>query len=554
MKLVALEGVAVKGEENVSAKAAGLPSSAEVETALRERFDEILGEVRRRGTDGYCSLRSVELYLFAAVLGLGRLFLQMFLRVVHESFEVPRAARRGWAKYERQGPKARTLRTLFGKLRYERFYMHKKNGTGGGYFPLDEKVGLTADGFSLPVLGWAAQLATKMSYAAAASVLKGFLGWAPSPKSIEKSVLGLGAYAEEYLDQLPPPDEDGEVLIIQIDGKGIPTATDAEMEKRRGERPKRTAIESARHRGREMRRRLGPRPRRKRGDKAKNAKVVHVIVLYTLRREFDEQGNPVLVGPLNKRVYVCTTTKRDAVRRARRLADKRGYTAKSGKAIQILTDGDETYAEAIADDFPKVVANNRHTLDMLHGVEYLWEAAYLLEPDDRDARSKWVADRKSEMCTDALEDMLGAMRSRLEDLDDTEPALAVEQRKSKDRPKKRKTPRQKLRDIIGYFEKRLHMMNYQELAEADLEWATGIAEGAVRYVLSHRFDDGSMRWIRERSARLMYLRCIEINGCWDHFIDHVHDKLSEQARRSKAPPRLLTNTAPPLCSQDADAA
>lgn len=543
MNLVALDDHDVKAKRQ-SLLNSSVMSSGEAEKAVRQRFEELVDELRVRVDCD--TVVSVERMLFTRLLALGRLLVALFLSLAHESLDVPRKSTRGRARFERQGPKARSLRTLFGQVRYERFYMHKKNGIGGGYFPLDEKLGLTADGFSLPVLSWATQLATKMSYAAAATVLKGFLGWAPSTKSIEKTVLGLGGFAEEYLDHLPCPDNDGEVLVIQIDGKGIPTATEAELAKRRGKRPGRNGIKSARHRGRDKRRRRGDKPRRKQGDKAKNAKVVHMIVLYTLRPEVDDDGDRILVGPLNKRVYVCTTTKRDAVRRARRLADKRGFAADSGKTVQILTDGDETYAEAIAQQFPNVAANELHTLDMLHAVEYLWEAAHLLEPDDRDRRKEWVDERRSEMCTDNLDQMLAAMRDRLEDLDDTEsPRPAASKRKRKrGRPKKRKTQRQKLRDIMTYFEKRLHMMNYQTLAEADLEWATGIVEGAIRYTLSHRFDDGSMRWLQERSACLIHLRCIEINGYWDEFIHFVHDKLNGQARRSKSPPRLLTNTPP----------
>ncbi|MBC8423212.1 hypothetical protein H8E07_03735 [bacterium] len=45
--------------------------------------------------------------------------------------------------------------------------MHQTNGRGGGYYPLDTALGLTADGFSAGVLGRAVLLATKMSFAAA---------------------------------------------------------------------------------------------------------------------------------------------------------------------------------------------------------------------------------------------------------------------------------------------------------------------------------------------------------------------------------------------------
>jgi hypothetical protein len=57
--------------------------------------------------------------------------------------------------------------------------------------------------------------------------------------------------------------------------------------------------------------------------------------------------------------------------------------------------------------------------------------------------------------------------------------------------------------------------------------------GAVNYVIAERFDSGGMRWIKERAEPLLQLRCIEINGGWDKFISHVHDKTSAQAQLLK---------------------
>ena len=67
------------------------------------------------------------------------------------------------------------------------------------------------------------------------------------------------------------------------------------------------------------------------------------------------------------------------------------------------------------------------------------------------------------------------------------------------------------------------MMNYKELIERDLEIGSGVVEGAVRYVVSQRFDAAGMRWIRERAEALLQLRCIEINDHRDEFLMFVHE-------------------------------
>jgi hypothetical protein len=61
-----------------------------------------------------------------------------------------------------------------------------------------------------------------------------------------------------------------------------------------------------------------------------------VAVMYTLKR--NEDG--LLEGPINKKVYASYAPKRHAVAIARREADKRGFNDKSGKVVQIVTDGD----------------------------------------------------------------------------------------------------------------------------------------------------------------------------------------------------------------------
>ncbi len=112
----------------------------------------------------------------------------------------------------------------------------------------------------------------------------------------EMEVSGLN----DYMEQAPPPEDDGEVRVIEVDGKATPTATEEELRKRRGKRsPKRCPrCGCQRHRG-QAKRRCRRRKRRKRGDKSKNGRSITLVVMYTLRRSADGQ----LHGPLNKRVW-----------------------------------------------------------------------------------------------------------------------------------------------------------------------------------------------------------------------------------------------------------
>src|ERR1700675_1931534 len=114
---------------------------------------------------------------------------------------------------------------------------------------------------------WVARLATRMSFKAAQMVCKAVLQWAPATETIEQVVLGMGREAAPFMRQLQAPAQDGEVLVIEVDGKCPPTATAAELAKRRGPRRPKHAKDCPcgcqRHRGKAKRQARGSKKRRK---------------------------------------------------------------------------------------------------------------------------------------------------------------------------------------------------------------------------------------------------------------------------------------------------
>lgn len=466
---------------------------------------------------------AVERELIRRLFRLGRVLVALFLCLAAEHLPVALHLKRGRKEFRRQPAKPRLLGTFFGKVRYWRTYMHQLSGRGGGFFPLDVRLGLTADGFCLGVLSRAVQLATKMSFSVAVKVMASFMGWAPSTKTVERAVLGLGAHTTAWFEQAESPADDGEVLVIQIDSKGTPTATESELRKRRGKRSQKKRSPSQRHRGRDKRARRGKKKRRNKGDKAKNARMATQLVMYTLKRSEAEDGSPLLLGPINRWVYASYAPKRHAFAVARREADKRGFTKDSGKLIQIVTDGDEDLARYAQEFFAEAI----HTLDVIHVVERLWAAGGCLFKERSPELAEWVEGLKEHLYAGRIADLLLEMETQYRAM-------------SKGRKRKR------LNDNLNYLVKRTDMMNYDELAAKDLELSSGVVEGAVRYVISQRFDEGGMRWIRARAEALLQLRCIEINGDWERFVAFVHNRICAQQERRLRPQRLLRKKPKPL--------
>jgi hypothetical protein len=248
-----------------------------------------------------------------------------------------------------------------------------------------------------------------------------------------------------------------------------------------------------------------------------------MVVMYTLKR----QGKSLL-GPINRRFYASFAPKRHAFEVARREANKRGFGEGSGKLVQIVTDGDEdlaTYAKAF---FPGAI----HTIDVFHVVEYLWKAGKCLHREGSRVLGSWVEEQKDLLYRGKAGDILGELRRTLAVIPATGPG--------------NKGKRKRLAGVIEYLAKRIDKMNYAELLARDLELGSGMVEGAIKNLIGGRFDQGGMRWIKERAEALLQLRCLEANGDWESFIDWVHADMSAAGQAHGRRLRLQQAVPAPL--------
>lgn len=473
-------------------------SSDEVESRLRATVEAVIAFAKRRAPADK-TLYDFELALRPLVFTLGRLLLALFLCRQHEALEVPQEACEAGRRFRRRQPQDRELGTFFGKVRYWRTYMH---APGGGFYPLDRLLKIPADGCSLGLVSLMTRLATKVSYAQTNLLLRCCLGWSPSTTSIERAVLGLGRRTQAWFEAAPVPEGDGEVMVIMPDCKASPTATEAELRKRRGKRSKKKRAASPRHRGRQRRKGRAKKPRRKKGDHSKNGRAATLLVMYTLKVGTHE-GKRVLKGPINRRVYGSYAKQRHAFAVARREADRRGFTRESGKLVQIVMDGANSLADYARQLFPEAL----FTLDVIHAMEYVWKAGRSFFREGSKDLERWVASQRERLYDGDARGVVGDLHKGLARIPKTGPG--------------NKGKRERLKAAIGYLSKRVDMMNYKELIAQDLEISSGPVEGAVRYVIGQRFDSAGMRWIRERAEALLQLRCIEINGDWDAFVEFV---------------------------------
>jgi hypothetical protein len=503
------ESVPMSDRQSNPPAAACPPTVEDLQSRTRERLDEIIAYcVNDQGPPSFLEFETALLRLLRS---LGCLLIQLFLRARHDRLDPAAWRARG---YRTADPAAeRALKTSCGPVAYVRAFLVPRHGGGPGVHPLDVALGLTRDAYSPLVIGWFCRLATRVSFRVASGLGGMFLGAAPPASAIEEWVLGLARPAYVYMSEGPLPEGDGDVLVIEIDGKAVPTATDQEMARRRRPRSERgRGCKCQRHRGRAKRQRRGRKKRRKKGDKSKNGRSATLVVMYTLRR--GEDGR--LHGPINKKAFGTFAARKSALEWARAQATRRGFPPGTAKTVQVVIDGETCLERRLR----RLFRGATLTLDVRHAQEKLWEVGRLFHREGSVELACWVEE---------LEELLykGHVRALLRRLEQEMKGISLRGPGTKEK-------RGTLKRVIGYLEARVKLMDYGRLRGEDLVIASGVVEGAARYVVGERLDNSGMRWIEERAEAVLLLRCIEVNGDWEAFMTWGQEQRNQELERGQA--------------------
>jgi len=385
--------------------------------------------------------------------------------------------------------------TRFGKVEFTRRIGRRPSGRKiAADLVVDRELGL-ASLFSLGVVVEIARLYAMMPYETARAQFRSTYEWAPSPRAAMRMVDGVGVRARAFIEQAPPPEDDGEILVMQVDGGGAPMIGDAEYERRRQPKAKRGEAGATLRGARKKSRREEPKPRRTKGKKSKNAKVAFVAVIYTLRQTPDG-----IEGPINKRLIGTFDSHRALFDWLRVEAIKRGY---GSKRTLFIADGSEHIWALQEEYFPQA----EPCLDWYHLAEYLWSAGRSVHREGSRKLRAWVDEQKQRLRASDIAAVLTELTARLEAIPKTGPG--------------NKGKRERLDTALGYLTKHQARTPYAAFIADDLDIGSGAIEGAIRNVVRMRLDGPGMRWGRHRSELLLHLRCLILGHQWVDFVDHL---------------------------------
>jgi hypothetical protein len=446
-----------------------------------------------QAADNGSRIDQVERELMRRLLALGLNLLQLFIATQGDGDlgeDIP--AENG--QRLRRLPRSHDRRyvSIFGQLHLTRAVYGSREGQEIQRVPLDERLGLPAGDFSYVLEDWAQRFCLKGSFAEAAESLETLLGLRLGSRTLEHMNQELAGFVVPFRDAVDPPPtaEEGPILVVTADGKGVP-----------------------------MRRPVPPGPqrhhRRTKGEKANKKQMACVGAVYSIEpfvRTADEILDEVLrdrrgddrPSPTHKHVWAEMSRDLDGEPLSAKDAifgalfdDLNLRNAGADRPVVCLMDGERALWEAQRVYFPEAVG----ILDLYHVLERLWTAAHCFHREGSQEAEQFVEARLRGLLEGRVGYLIGGLRQRL-----TKHALTGSRRKT-------------LESVITYLENNRKQMRYDEYIACGYPIGSGVAEGACRHLVKDRMEQSGMRWTVSGAQAMLHVRATYLNGQWDEFIE-----------------------------------
>ena len=403
--------------------------------------------------------------------------------------------------------RGRAVETVFGTVEVERERFHHTGKKG--LAPLDAALNLAPQRASLELRRHVARLAAKMSFDDVVDELKETTGAQLAKRQVEELAAAAaedfdafyqarheGAAAQPEVAVPSETDGDDSLLIVTADGKGIPMRT-----------------ESLRASTRKAAEKSAPKlqKRRTKGEKAHKKRMAQVAAVYTIaphvRRPKDivaglkpADGTPTALRPKpqDKRVWASVSTPAEGVldelfedALARHAARARRWVA--------LVDGNETQLGTILALAEHHQVEITVVVDVIHVLEYLWKAGTAFKAEGSQALEEWVNER-----------FLLVLEGQAK-------RVAAGLRRAASRARLTAKARTPVDVTANYLTKYSEFLRYNEYLADGLPIATGVIEGACRYLVKDRMEKTGARWQLAGAEAVLRLRSLRASGDFEEY-------------------------------------
>jgi len=434
----------------------------------------------------------VERDLFARLLALGFSLLEAYVAKYGCGDAGETLQREDRTLRRSSEPHRRRYVSIFGELSLERFVYAIRPKQKIERAPLDEQLGLPQGEWSYVLEDWLQKLCVKDSFDEGVQTLYDWLGVKLNVRGAEAINRRMAKHAESYRESQssPPVKDEGEIIVLAGDGKGVPMR-------------------------RPLEERTSHSKRRGKGEKKNKKQMAYVGAVYTIDR-YPRTADDVVdevqreqraadrPQPQHKRVWVEMTQQReDALANGKtRLFARLGIEVESRETDQdqpivCLMDGERALWAAMRQWLPERTIG---ILDLYHVMEYLWKAAHCFHAEKSQAAEEFVTARLRMLLDGKVGYLIGGLRRKLAGL------CGVKHKR--------------LLTVIGYLENNRSHMRYGEYLAAGYPIGSGVIEGACRHVVKDRMELSGMRWTVDGAQAMLYLRSIYLNGDWQEFDEH----------------------------------
>jgi hypothetical protein len=458
----------------------------------QEQFDSLRDFVRQAAQEGQ-RIDTVERGLMRQLLALGHTLLSSFVARQGDGDLGPEAES-AEGRIARRLPERHDRRyvSIFGELTIARVVYGTREGQKVERVPLDERLGLPGGEFSYVLEDWGQRLCLKESFAEAGHSLDMLLGLRLGTRALEGMNRAVAGYAPAFQASLevPPPEQEGPLLVVTADGKGVPMR-----------RPPQE----------------GPRPhhRRTKGEKANKKQMACVGAVYSIEpfvRRADDIIDEVLRDqkakqrprPQHKHVWAEMTREIDGIEvPAKESLFCQLYTESTlrnlgeDRPVVCLLDGERALWEAQQVYFPDAVG----ILDLFHVLERLWAVAHCFHKEGSDGAKQFVEYRLRDLLQGRVGYVISGLKHRLR----TE-RLGGQRRKV-------------VRSAVEYLENNREHMRYDEYLASGYPIGSGVAEGACRHLVKDRLEQTGMRWTVEGAQAMLHVRALYLNDQWEDYLD-----------------------------------
>lgn len=453
---------------------------------LRVMAEELGSLIQRAASDG-TALRIVEENVFQHVLAIGHTAIDALLRMQGIGDLGAEVISEEGARLKRSvETQKRRLKTIFGEHQFQQYVYSEGANRKIDLKPIDARLSLSPHEWSYLLEEFSQMFCIESAFALASDHLSQVFGGMFSVDTLESISKTMGSQSETYLDDhpIPPPEEEGELLVASSDGKGVPLVReDAEKVKafetqklRPGNRRMATlgAVYSVDRYERSAESVLTAlfrddidEPRSKRPDIRFKHVTAHFAETYIL----DEEPPLSSTGPIEAG---CWIEREVSLRR------------KPDQRLLAMLDGDHKLWNTILRHLPSDAVQ---ILDILHVSKYVWDAAkvfYSSAPE----QEKFTRSRLLMILKGNVASVIRSMRY-----------MAASR-------KLRGNGLKTITTVCNYFQGHSHRMRYDEYLRDGFPIATGVIEGACRHLVKDRMERSGMRWTLAGAKAMLNVRAI----------------------------------------------